>query len=54
MPYVTSIEEVTREETKLETASTMLEAGEPDEKIFAYAKISRERCLSTDLSLFRG
>jgi len=42
MPYVTSIEEVTREETKLETASTMLEAGEPDEKILAYAKISRE------------
>ncbi len=42
MPYVTSIEEVTREETKLETASTMLEAGEPDEKIFDYAKISRE------------
>ena len=54
MPYVTSIEEVTREETreatrietiaetKLEMASTMLEAGEPDVKILAYAKISRE------------
>ena len=38
MPYVTSIEEVTREEI----ASTMLEAGEPDVKILAYAKISRE------------
>ena len=38
MPYITSIEEVIREEI----ASTMLEAGEPDEKILAYAKISRE------------
>ncbi|MDD3918348.1 MAG: hypothetical protein PHX00_14425 [Synergistaceae bacterium] len=38
MPYVTSIKEVTREEM----ASTMLEAGEPDKKILAYAKISRE------------
>ena len=38
MPYITSIEEVIREEI----AFTMLEAGEPDEKILAYAKISRE------------
>ena len=42
MPYVTSIEEVTRNETRIEMASTMLEAGEPDVKILAYAKTSRE------------
>ena len=46
MPYVTSIEEVTREEM----ASTMLEAGEPDKKILAYAKISREELNSRNVS----
>lgn len=46
MPYVTSIEEITKEETmeeaRLEFAFTMLAAGEPDVKILAYAKISPE------------
>jgi len=50
MPYVTSIEEVTREETReatrIETmraiAFKMLKAGESDDKILMYAEISPE------------
>ena len=50
MPYVTSIEEVTREETReatrIETMRTiafkMLKAGESDDKILMYAEISPE------------
>ena len=42
MPYVTSIEEVTREETRLAIASKMLKAGEPNEKVLMYAEISPE------------
>ena len=46
MPYVTSIEEVTREETRIETrleiATRMLEFGDSDEKIFFCARISPE------------
>ncbi len=42
MPYVTSIEEVTRKKTKFAMASRMLEAGEADEKILAYSEITPE------------
>ena len=46
MPYVTSIEEVIREETREETmraiAFKMLKAGESDDKILMYAEISPE------------
>ena len=48
MPYVTSIEEVTREETRIETiaetrleiATRMLELGDSDERILFCARIS--------------
>ena len=42
MPYVTSIEEVTREETMRAIAFKMLKAGESDDKILMYAEISPE------------
>lgn|GEM_PF-1857533 len=50
MPYVTSIEEVTREETRIETiaetrleiAARMLELGDSDERILFCAQISPE------------
>ena len=42
MPYVTSIEEVTREETMRAIAFKMLKAGESDDKILMYTEISPE------------
>ena len=46
MPYVTSIEEVTREETRgatrIEIATRMLELGDSDERILFCAQISPE------------
>jgi len=46
MPYITSIEEVTREETReatrIEIATRMLEFGDSDEKILFCARISPE------------
>ena len=61
MPYVTSIEEVTREETReatrIETmraiAFKMLKAGESDDKILMYAEISPEELGKLKKSLRR-
>ena len=61
MPYVTSIEEVIREETReatrIETmraiAFKMLKAGESDDKILMYAEISPEELGKLKKSLRR-
>jgi len=53
MPYVTSIEEVTREETMRAIAFKMLKAGESDDKILMYAEISPEELGKLKKSLRR-